>query len=56
MESNLSLQSASFDRNAIASFSYDQCIERLADVVDHHNDAELEEAACLISQLAVVIE
>jgi hypothetical protein len=56
MDSNLSLQSATFDRNAIASFSYDQCVERLADVVDHHDEAELEEAACLISQLAVVIE
>jgi hypothetical protein len=56
MESYSELQSGSFDRNAIASFSYDQCIERLADVVDHHDDAELEEAACLISQLAVVIE
>jgi hypothetical protein len=24
--------------------------------VDHHDEAELEEVACLISQLAVVIE
>jgi hypothetical protein len=56
MESNSNLESVSFDRDAIASFSYDECIERLADAVDHHNDAELEEVACLISQLAVVIE
>ena len=50
------LHPGSFDRNAIACFSYDQCIERLADAVDHHDDAELEEVACLISQLMVVIE
>jgi hypothetical protein len=56
MKSDSNLQSVSFDRNAIASFSYDECIERLADAVDHHDDAELEQVACLISQLAVVIE
>jgi hypothetical protein len=56
MESHAGLQVGSFDRHAIACFSYDQCIERLADAVDHHDDAELEEVACLISQLMVVIE
>jgi hypothetical protein len=49
-------QSVSFDPGVIASFSYDECVERLAYAVDHHDDAELEEVACLISQLAVVIE
>jgi len=56
IESYAGLQAGSFDRNSIARFSYDQCIERLADAVDHHDDAELEEVACLISQLMVVIE
>jgi hypothetical protein len=46
----------SFDPGMIASFSYDECIERLAHAVDEHDDAELEEVARLIGQLAVVIE
>jgi hypothetical protein len=48
--------SLAFDPEAIASSSYDACIERLSHAVDDHNDAELEEVACLIGQLAVVIE
>jgi hypothetical protein len=48
--------SLAFDPEAIASSSYDECIERLAHAVDDQNDAELEEVACLIGQLAVVIE
>jgi hypothetical protein len=44
------------DPGVVALFSYDECIERLAHAVDHHDDAELEEVACLIGQLAVVIE
>jgi hypothetical protein len=36
--------------------SYDKCVERLACTVDHRDDAELEEVAHRISQLAVVIE
>jgi len=49
-------QSVSFDPEVVASASYEECIERLAHVVDDHDDAELEEVACLIGQLAVVIE
>jgi hypothetical protein len=49
-------QSVSFDPAVIASSSYEECVERLAHAVDDHNDAELEEVACLIGQLAVVIE
>ena len=41
---------------AIASVGYDECVERLAYTVDHRDEAELEEVAYLISQLAVVIE
>jgi hypothetical protein len=44
------------DPAVIASVGYDECVERLAHTVDHHDDAELEEVAYLISQLAVVIE
>ncbi len=40
----------------VASVGYDECVERLAYTVDHSDDAELEEVAYLISQLAVVIE
>ncbi len=40
----------------MASVGYDECVERLAYTVDHREDAELEEVAYLISQLAVVIE
>ena len=49
-------QSASPDHAALAAAGYDECVERLAYTVDHHDDAELEEVAYLISQLAVVIE
>jgi hypothetical protein len=49
-------QSVSFDPGVIASSSYEECVERLAHAVDSHDDAELEEVACLIGQLAVVIE
>jgi hypothetical protein len=48
--------SLSFDPGAMASASYEECIARLAHAVDDRNDAELEEVACLIGQLAVVIE
>ena len=49
-------QSVSFGPGVIASSSYEECVERLAHAVDSHDDAELEEVACLIGQLAVVIE
>lgn len=49
-------QTVTFEHAVVAPFSYDECIKRLADTVDHHDDAELEEVAQLISQLAVVIE
>jgi hypothetical protein len=52
--------SLAFDPETIASSSYEasyeECIERLALAVDDQNDDELEEVACLIGQLAVVIE
>ncbi len=40
----------------VASIPYDECVERLARTVDKHDDADLDELASLISQLAVVIE
>jgi hypothetical protein len=52
----LNPQAALPDRVAMVPFSYDECVERLAKTVDHHEDAELQELANLISQLAVVIE
>jgi hypothetical protein len=52
----LNPQSALADRAVMVPFSYDECVERLAHTVDHHEDAELQELANLISQLAVVIE
>jgi hypothetical protein len=48
--------SISFDSGTIASSSYEECVERLAHAVDDHNDSRLDEVACLIGQLAVVIE
>ena len=44
------------DHSRAPSVGYDECVERLAHTVDHHDDAELEEVAYLIGQLAVVIE
>ena len=49
------------DPAVVPSIGYDECVERLAHRVDHHgvdhhDDAELEEVAYLIGQLAVVIE
>jgi hypothetical protein len=52
----LNPQAALVDRAVMVPFSYDECVERLAYTVDHHEDAELQELANLISQLAVVIE
>lgn len=49
-------QSALSDHTRVAFVGYDECVERLAHTVDHHDDAELEEVAYLIAQLAVVIE
>jgi hypothetical protein len=49
-------QSAMSDHAVLAAVGYDQCVERLAHTVDHRDEAELEEVAYLISQLAVVIE
>jgi hypothetical protein len=49
-------QSAWSDPLVMASAGYDECVERLAYSVDHREDAELEEVAYLISQLAAVIE
>jgi hypothetical protein len=49
-------QSAWSDTVVAPSVGYDECVERLAYTVDHRDDAELEEVAYLISQLAVVIE
>jgi hypothetical protein len=51
-----SSQSALSDHTRVASVGYDECVERLAHTVDHHDDAELEEVAYLIGQLVVVIE
>jgi hypothetical protein len=48
--------SAMSDDAVLAAVGYDQCVERLAYTVDHHDEAELQEVAYLISQLAVVIE
>jgi hypothetical protein len=50
------LQPVSYDHLVAAPYSYDECVERLAHTVDHHDDAELEQVAQLIGQLAVVIE
>jgi len=44
------------DHLVAAPFTYDECVERLAYSVDHHDEAELENVAQLIGQLAVVIE
>jgi hypothetical protein len=44
------------DHSRAASVGYDECVERLAHSVDHHDEAALEEVAYLIAQLAVVIE
>jgi hypothetical protein len=49
-------QSALSDDAVMTAVGYDQCVERLAHTVDHRDEAELEEVAYLISQLAVVIE
>jgi hypothetical protein len=49
-------QSVSSDHMRVASVGYDECVERLSHTVDHHDEAELEEVAYLIAQLAVVIE
>ena len=51
-----SAQFALSDHSRAPSVGYDDCVERLAHTVDHHDDAELEEVAYLIAQLAVVIE
>jgi hypothetical protein len=48
-------QSVSSDPGMIASFSYDECVERLAHAVDQREDAALAEVVYLISRLAVVI-
>ena len=52
----LNSPSAMSDDTVLAAVGYDQCVERLAYTVDHHDEAELQEVAYLISQLAVVIE
>jgi hypothetical protein len=49
-------QSALSDHTRVVSVGYDECVERLAHTLDHYDDAELEEVAYLIGQLAVVIE
>jgi hypothetical protein len=49
-------QSAMSDNAVLAAVGYDECVERLAYTVDHRDEAELQEVAYLISQLAVVIE
>jgi hypothetical protein len=49
-------QAVSSDHMRVAPVGYDECIERLAYTVDHHDDTELEEVAYLIAQLAAVIE
>ena len=49
-------QSAMSGDAVLAAVGYDECVERLAYTVDHRDEAELEEVAYLISQLAVVIE
>jgi len=49
-------QPVAHDDQVIAAYSYDECVARLAYSVDHHDEAELEEVAHLIGQLAVVIE
>jgi hypothetical protein len=51
-----SAQFALSDHSRVPSVGYDECVERLAHSVDHHDEAELEEVAYLIAQLAVVIE
>jgi hypothetical protein len=38
------------------SHSYDACLARLAHAVEQHDDANLDEVASLIGQLAAVIE
>ena len=40
----------------INSMSDDECIARLAEAVDRHDDAKLDELAALIGRLAVCIE
>jgi hypothetical protein len=52
----LNSPSAISDDAVLTAVGYDQCVERLAYTVDHHDEAELQEVAYLISQLAVVIE
>jgi hypothetical protein len=42
--------------NPEASRSYDECVALLAHAVDEHDEAQLDEVASLIGQLAVVIE
>jgi hypothetical protein len=49
-------QTSQDDTEISSSCGYDECVSRLARALDQHQDADLEEVACLIGQLAVVIE
>src|ERR1700744_4668317 len=51
-----SLQAVTTDHLVAAPYSYDECVERLAHSIDHHDDAGLEEVAQLIGRLGVGIE
>jgi hypothetical protein len=50
------LQTLQDDPGIVSSCGYNECVSRLARLVDQHEDTDLEEVASLISQLLVAIE
>ena len=44
------------DTHLLQALSDDECVARLAEAVDRHDDAKLDELAALIGRLAVCIE
>ncbi len=44
------------DAHIVRAMSDDECVARLAEAVDRHDNAKLDELAALIGRLAVCIE
>lgn len=44
------------DAHLLNAMSDDECVARLAEAVDRHDEAKLDELAALIGRLAVCIE
>lgn len=44
------------DAHVVQALSDDECVARLTEAVDRHDDAKLDELAALIGRLAVCIE